>query len=76
MVAPVLGRVMKPLVKTAIKGGIVAYGWGREGLAEMQEYLEDTYAEANAEMGEPETANPRASARLKRRARACRADRG
>jgi hypothetical protein len=49
---------LKPVVKGAIKGGIVAYGWGREGIAEMREYMEDTYAEAQAEMehGEGATA--------------------
>jgi Protein of unknown function (DUF5132) len=50
IVAPALGRAIRPLVKGAIKGGIVAYGWGRESFAEMQEYMEDTYAEAQAEM--------------------------
>ena len=54
VVAPVLGRVMKPLIKNAIKGGIVLYGWGQEGVAEMREYVEDTYAEAQAEMKKPE----------------------
>lgn len=28
----------------------MAYGWGRESLAEMREYAEDTYAEVQAEM--------------------------
>jgi hypothetical protein len=55
VVGPVIGRVMRPLVKTAIKGGIVAYGWGRESFAEMQGYLEETYTEASAEMSEAET---------------------
>jgi Protein of unknown function (DUF5132) len=50
IVAPALGRAIRPLVKGAIKGGIVAYGWGRESFAEMQEYMEDTYAEAQSEM--------------------------
>lgn len=62
VVAPVIGRMMKPLIKTAIKGGIVAYGWGRESFAEMQEYLEDTYAEANTEM-EHEAGRPEARSR-------------
>jgi uncharacterized protein DUF5132 len=68
VIAPVIGRVMKPLVKTAIKGGIVAYGWGRESFAEMQEYLEDTYAEANSEMRADEvgTAEARSRARVRR----------
>jgi Protein of unknown function (DUF5132) len=68
IVAPVLGRVLKPLVKTAIKGGIVAYGWGREGFAEMQEYIEDTYAEANAEMVRADEAG-KAEARSRGRVR-------
>jgi hypothetical protein len=50
VVAPVLGRALKPVVKSAIKGGVVVYGWGQEGLAEMREYVEDTYAEARSEM--------------------------
>jgi Protein of unknown function (DUF5132) len=57
VVAPVLGNVMRPLIKNAIKGGIVLYGWGREGVAEMREYVEDTYAEAQAEMVEGEPAS-------------------
>jgi Protein of unknown function (DUF5132) len=50
IVMPALARGLKPVVKGAIKGGIVAYGWGRESIAEMREYMEDTYAEAQAEM--------------------------
>ena len=30
IVMPALARGLKPVVKGAIKGGIVAYGWGRE----------------------------------------------
>ena len=50
IVMPALARGLKPVVKGAIKGGIVAYGWGRESVAEMREYVEDSYAEAQAEM--------------------------
>ena len=61
IVMPALARGLKPVVKSAIKGGIVAYGWGRESVAEMREYMEDTYAEAQSEMehGERVTANAR-----------------
>jgi|Tabmets5t2r1_1033131.scaffolds.fasta_scaffold169343_2 galactitol-specific phosphotransferase system IIC component len=65
MVAPVLGRVMKPVIKNAIKGGIVLYGWGREGMAEMREYVEDTYAEAHAEMVEESQTAARGRGRAK-----------
>jgi Protein of unknown function (DUF5132) len=67
-VAPALGRALRPLVKGAIKGGIVAYGWGRESFAEMQEYVEDTYAEAQAEMEHADEAG-RAGARAGGRSR-------
>ena len=50
IVMPALARSLKPVVKGAIKTGIVAYGWGRESVAEMREYVEDTYAEAQSEM--------------------------
>ena len=51
----------------AIKGGIVAYGWGRESVAEMREYVEDSYAEAQAEMEHGE--GPTAAARTRPRGR-------
>ena len=65
IVLPALGQALKPVVKGAIKGGIVVYGWGRESLAEMREFAEDTYAEARAEMvhGEEEGEGLRARAR-------------
>jgi hypothetical protein len=65
IVMPTLARSLKPVVKGAIKGGIVAYGWGRESLAEMREYMEDTYAEAHAEMehGEGVTGSARSRSR-------------
>jgi hypothetical protein len=65
VVAPALGRVLRPVLKNAIKGGIVLYGWGREGLAEMREYTEDTYAEAMAEMEEPAEPGSRGRGRAK-----------
>jgi hypothetical protein len=68
IVAPALGRAIRPLVKGAIKGGIVAYGWGRESFAEMQEYMEDTYAEAQAEMEHADNGG-RAGARTRGRTR-------
>jgi hypothetical protein len=65
IIMPTLARGLKPVVKGAIKGGIVAYGWGRESLAEMREYMEDTYTEAQAEMehGAESSAGTRSRAR-------------
>ena len=50
VLVPALGRAMRPVIKTAMKGGVVVYGWGRESFAGAREYIEDTYAEAQAEM--------------------------
>ena len=67
IVIPALASGLKPVVKGAIKGGIVAYGWGRESVAEMREYVEDSYAEAQAEMEHGE--GPTAAARTRPRGR-------
>jgi len=44
--------VAKPLVKAAIKGGIMVYEKGREVVAETGEVVEDIVAEVKAEMTE------------------------
>jgi Protein of unknown function (DUF5132) len=49
VVIPAVAMVVKPVAKTAIKGGAMLYGWGRETVAEIGEYAGDTYAEAMAE---------------------------
>lgn len=49
-VLPVVGSVVKPLAKAAIKGGIILFEKSRELLAETQEVLEDLAAEARAEL--------------------------
>jgi hypothetical protein len=67
VVMPTLARGLKPVVKGAIKGGIVAYGWGRESVAEMREYVEDSFAEAQAEMERGD--GPTAAARSRPRGR-------
>ncbi|WP_416669862.1 DUF5132 domain-containing protein [Egbenema bharatensis] len=54
VLVPVAGKVMKPLTKTAIKGGIVLYEKGRGVIAEVGESLEDILAEAKAELAEAE----------------------
>src|ERR1700722_10419946 len=46
-VLPAVGRVMRPAVKAAIKGGMVFY---RETVAEVGEMAGDLFAEARAEL--------------------------
>jgi len=50
LVLPVLGNALRPVTKSALKAGIVAYEKGRESLAELGELIEDAVAEARAEM--------------------------
>lgn len=50
VVVPAAGKVMKPLAKAAIKGGIVLYEKGKGVIAEVGETLEDLLAEAKAEL--------------------------
>ena len=46
-VLPAVGRVVRPAVKAAIKGGMVFY---RETIAEVGELAGDLFAEARAEL--------------------------
>jgi len=57
---PVVGAAVRPILKTAIKGGILLYNKGRELVAEAVESVEDLTAEAKAEM-EPKAAAPEAA---------------
>ena len=63
--SPLLARWSRPVMKTAIKGGVAAYEVGRGRVAEMGEYLGDLVAEAHFEMATeqatyepPEAASP------------------
>jgi hypothetical protein len=49
---PALANVAKPLVKAAIKGGILLYEKGKESVAEAGEMVEDLMAEAKVELAE------------------------
>jgi hypothetical protein len=53
---PVAGKVLKPLAKATVKGGIVLYEKGKGVLAEVGESLEDIIAEARAELEEAQQA--------------------
>ncbi|WP_026732356.1 DUF5132 domain-containing protein [Fischerella sp. PCC 9605] len=49
---PVIAGVAKPIVKTAVKGGILFYEKSKGAIAEVGESWEDIVAEARAEIGE------------------------
>jgi len=49
-VMPILGSVLKPVVKNGIKGGLRLYQKSKELAAEAMESLEDIAAEAKAEL--------------------------
>jgi len=56
VIIPIIGSIMKPLAKAAIKGGILAYEGMKVTLAETRETLEDLAAEAKAEISQDHTA--------------------
>src|SRR5690349_20223417 len=46
IILPALGGLLRPAAKAVIKGGIVAYDWGREVAAQVGEATSDVVAEA------------------------------
>ncbi|MCU0567580.1 MAG: DUF5132 domain-containing protein [Oculatellaceae cyanobacterium Prado106] len=52
VLAPVAGKVVKPVAKAAIKHGIAFYETGKGVVTEMVESLDDIIAEAKAELAE------------------------
>jgi hypothetical protein len=54
VLVPVASKVVKPIAKAAIKGGIVLYEKGKGVIAEVGESLEDIIAEARAELAADE----------------------
>ena len=46
VVAPVIGSLLRPAAKAAIKGGILAYDRGRQAVAQLGEMASDVAAEA------------------------------
>jgi Protein of unknown function (DUF5132) len=67
--APLALPVLRPVAKTALKAGLVAYDQARVAVAEMNERASDLVAEARSEMGEAESA-PKESGGQSRRAAA------
>ncbi len=51
-VLPAVANVAKPLIKAAIKTGIIMFEKGKETAAELSEVFEDIVAEAKSEMAE------------------------
>jgi hypothetical protein len=54
-VLPAVGAALRPLAKSAIKGGVMLYDTVKEGVAEAGEQITDMVAEVRAEAGEDET---------------------
>jgi hypothetical protein len=52
LVIPVVAGIGKPIAKTIIKGGMVAYEKSKGAFAELGETWEDMIAEARAELAE------------------------
>lgn len=50
VVLPVLVQAARPLLKEAVKGGLMCYQKGREAMAEVGEVFDDVVAEARAEL--------------------------
>jgi hypothetical protein len=50
VIFPVILRAARPIAKTLVKTGIEFYERGREAAAEFGEFIEDTAAEAQAEL--------------------------
>jgi galactitol-specific phosphotransferase system IIC component len=50
LVIPALSKTVRPLMKAAIKGGLVLWKTGKEKLAEVCELADDLLAEAKAEI--------------------------
>lgn len=49
LLVPALGGLLRPAAKAVIKGGIVAYDWGRQAAAQVGETTSDMVAEARAD---------------------------
>lgn len=50
VLAPVVAPMLRPLAKSLVKAGLVAYGRGREMVADLNERTGDMVAEARREV--------------------------
>jgi hypothetical protein len=55
VVIPVIGSVLRPLAKAAIKGSLLAYEGVKITLAETKETVEDLAAEAKSEISQEQS---------------------
>jgi hypothetical protein len=62
VIVPGVGKVVKPMAKAAIKGGIFLYEKGKGAFSEVGETLEDLIAEAKSEIAEAQENQLEASA--------------
>lgn len=60
VVAPVIGSLLRPAAKAAIKGGILAYDRGRQAVAQLGEMASDVAAEARVD-AERATSGPQST---------------
>jgi hypothetical protein len=58
LIAPVVIPALRPMVKSVIKTGLIAYDQGRVAIAELAERTEDILAEARSEMAGAPSAEP------------------
>lgn len=54
VIGPAVSSILRPAAKTIIKGGIVAYDWGRQAAAQVGEAASDMVAEARVEAHQAE----------------------
>jgi hypothetical protein len=70
VVAPAVLPILRPLAKSVIKAGLIAYDQGRVALAELNEQAGDMIAEARAEITHagdmPQEAEPASQAAARR----------
>jgi hypothetical protein len=68
-VLPAVGSALRPLLKSAVKGGVFLYDAVKESVAEAGEQLNDMVAEVRAEMEEEAEVAAASSSRRRTRAR-------
>lgn len=64
VLAPVVLAAGKPLLRSAIKTGILMYERGKESVAELKELAEDAAAEAHTELVKSQQAEANAAATM------------
>jgi len=55
VVLPIIGSILKPIAKTAIKGAMIMYEEIKVSMAETKETIEDLAAEAKSEITHQKT---------------------